>query len=110
MEADTLKAVALPGEGDVRKQVRMRRECDICVALATKRVSYLLDNARSNPASAAYCRDDCTWCSDAEAFACDAHANQVERDAPEGMRWAGTFDGTRPHLSHMLLYWEVSDG
>jgi len=29
----------------------------------------------------------------------------VERDAPEGMRWASTFDGLK--LPHMLLEWRT---
>jgi hypothetical protein len=104
---DTIKA--LPGEGDVRTQVRVRRECAVCEEPATKRITYLYEGYRSNPASSAYHYDDCTWCSDDEAFACDEHTREVERDAPEGMQWAGTFDGTKPHLSHMLLCWIVRD-
>lgn len=96
----------LKGEGETRTQVRRRRECSVCGEPATKRISYLMDNCRSDPASAAYHHDDCTWCSDAEAFACDTHRREVERDAPSGMSRGSTFDGSR--LPHMLLYWDAA--
>lgn len=97
----------LKGEGDTRTQVRRRRECSVCGGPATKRISYLLDNCRSNPASNAYRHDDCTWCSDAEAFACDEHQREIERDAPDGMSWCSTFGSERS--PHMLLCWEEAD-
>ena len=95
----------LPKEGMERTQVLSRRGCDVCGGLATKRITYLRENCRSNPASSAYGRDDCSWCSDAEAYSCDEHQREVERDAPEGMRWASTFDGLK--LPHMLLEWRT---
>lgn len=94
----------LPGEGDTRVQVRRRVECDFCGEPATRRITYLRDNARSNPASSAYGHDDCTWCSDADAFACEDHKREIERDAPHGMSWCATFDGMR--RPNMLLRWE----
>lgn len=99
-----IESPLLPGEGDTRVQVRRRVFCSVCGGLATRKLTYLLDNARSNPASAAYRHDDCSWCSDAEDFACEHHKREVERNAPEGMSWCSTFDGmSRPH---MLLRWE----
>lgn len=97
----------LKGEGDTRTQVRRRRECAVCGEPATQRLTYLMDNARSNPASSAYRHDDCSWCSDAEDFSCDAHRREMELDAPEGMSWCSAFSGDR--FSHMLLCWEVVD-
>ncbi len=95
----------LPGEGETRTttEMRVRYVCDQCGEPATKRVAYLLDNCRSNPGSSAYHHDDCSWCSDAEAFACDAHEPQVRRDAPDGMTWAATFPAD--NFPHMMLYW-----
>jgi hypothetical protein len=97
----------LPGEGETRTlvQTRRRQTCEFCGEPATRRISYLLDNARFNPASAAYRHDDCTWCSDGEAWACEDHKKRVEGDAPEGMSWCSTFDGLK--YPHMLLYWET---
>lgn len=95
----------LKGEGDTRTQTRVRRTCSVCGELATRRITYLLDGARSNPASAAYHHDDCTWCSDDEDFACEAHKRQVENNPPPGMSWCSTFDGER--MPRLLLYWET---
>lgn len=94
----------LPGEGDTRVQVRRRVLCACCGELATKKMTYLLENARSNPASAAYHQDDCTWCSDGEDFACDKHQREMEHNAPPGMSWCSAFSGDR--FPHMLLRWE----
>ncbi len=80
-----------------------RQECQVCGEPATRRVSYLLERARSNPDSSAYCKDDCSWCSDADAYACEKHTREVERDAPEGMEWCSTFDGAK--MPHMLYKW-----
>lgn len=73
--------------------------CDECGAEATKRLSYLYDNARSNRASSGYGRDDISWCSDAEKFACDRHNEQMRNDPPEGMSWCAEFFKERfPHM------------
>ena len=97
--------VPLPGEGDTRIQVRKRRECAICGLPATKRCSYLWENYRSDPASSAYHHDDCSYCSDDEAFACDAHVDTVRRDTPRGMVEGSVFH--LPRFARMLLYWET---
>ena len=101
--AEPAEAELLPGEGETRTrtEVKRRRECERCGAPATRRVTYLLDNCRSNPASSGYLRDDCSWCSDSEAFACDRCQRDIERDAPDGMSWCSTFGGAR--FPHMLL-------
>lgn len=96
----------LAGEGEQKVVVktRYRHECENCGEPATKRHSYCYVNGRRNPASSMYGRDDCTYCSDAERFSCDECARTIERDAPEGMNWGGTFSaGGR--FDHMLLYW-----
>lgn len=96
----------LKGEGDLKFVVkeRIRRECDNCGEPATKRISYCYINGRRNPASSMYGRDDCTFCSDHEAFSCDACEREVTRVCcPDGMNWGGTFYGES--MSHMLLHW-----
>ena len=92
-------------EGKIRVIVERceQERCQVCGDPATKRISYLLLRARSNPASSAYGKDDCSWCSDAGAFACETHMRYVERDAPEGMEWCSTFEGER--FPHMIYSW-----
>lgn len=101
----------IKGEGDVKHstQVRKRRECDNCGEPATKRISYCYVNGRRNPASSMYGRDDCTYCSDAEAFSCDKCEREVERACcPDGMNWGGTFTANAPN-AHMFLQWVETD-
>lgn len=52
----------MKGEGEKRTQVRVYRECDHCSEPAKYRHTYLLEGTRSNPASKAYGRDDCSHC------------------------------------------------
>jgi len=94
----------LPGEGEVKTIVktRLRRECDICGEPAHYKHTFLVHNARNQPASSAYRRDDCTWCQDAESFVCAEH--EKERRAPDGMSWCSTFRATE-QLAHLFLYW-----
>ena len=47
-----------------------RHECEECGAPATYRYTYLLEGMRNNPASSAYCRDDCSYCEDDAIFSC----------------------------------------
>ncbi len=96
--------VALNGEGEVRyvRKVRCRHECAVCGEPADFRHSYLLaGDCRRNPASSAYGRDDCTFCSDGESFVCATHKS--DRQAPNGMEWAGTY--TLAKFPHMGMYW-----
>lgn len=98
----------LKGEGDVKVSIetRVRRGCDNCGEAATKKHTYCFVNGRSNPASSMYRRDDCTYCSDAESFSCDACHNEVKRACcPDGMSWTSTFS-ISPAFGHLFLYWE----
>lgn len=100
----------LPGEGDVRirKEIRRRHECEECGEPATRKHTFLYDNARSNPASKGFGRDDISWCADASSFSCDEHERKLQNDPPNGMRWCSTFYG--PRFAHLLLFWdEVQD-
>lgn len=96
----------LTGEGQIKLKIHeyRRRECDNCGEPATKRLTFCYVNGRSNPASSMYGRDDCTYCSDAQAFSCDACERDVRRACcPSGMDWGSTFSaGGR--FDHMLLY------
>lgn len=91
--------VPLKGEGNVTYIMRtMRRhECDVCGEAADFRLTYLLLGSRRNPASSAYGKDDCSWCSDAERFVCKDH--QHPYPAPDGHDWCGSFPFVNfPHL------------
>ncbi len=93
--------------GEIRtiKEVCRERMCEECENTATKKITFLYPNARRNPASSAYGRDDCSWCQDEEKFVCLAHEKnkyQYERDLDMG--WCSTFDKER--FEHMFLYWD----
>ena len=96
---------SLPGEGETKTvtRTRVRIECEQCGEPATKRHTYLLPNARINPASSGYGGDDISWCSDHEAFACDA----CPEPSFDGYRWCGTFSVApdRLRFAHMFLRW-----
>jgi hypothetical protein len=101
---DAEQYVPLPGEGETRTQIRRRRDCEVCGEAATKRITFLLERYRSNPASKAYGRDDCSWCSDHDAYACDEHETKVRFAVPPGMSSDVSIFGCK-RFPHMLLYW-----
>ena len=88
----------------------VQKTCDECANPATKRITFLYENARQNPASKGYRGDDISWCSDAEALSCDDCQNVVRGKKPENMSWAGTFtcykDGEFTDLAHMVCDWQ----
>ena len=87
------------------KQVRKRRECQFCEEPATYKLTFLLPNARNNPASKAYGRDDCSWCSDEAVFVCDKHEKDRRKIASDlGMGWCSSFP--YKNFKHMFEYWE----
>lgn len=79
------------------------RECAECGLPAKYRLSYLLPNARINPASSGYRGDNISWCSDHEEFACKKHKSRMENDI-EGYRWCATFPLKK--YQHMGFYKE----
>lgn len=75
------------------------RPCEVCGENATHRLTYLLPNARTNPASRGYGRDELTWCADAERIVCATHAENPRSSAPAGTEWCAEFNGAlRPHM------------
>lgn len=102
--------VQLKNEGEVTfiRRTKVHRACWECAEPATVKHTFLLHGARSNPRSSAYGGDDVSWCSDAEAFACDGCAVKVQQAPPEGHSWCATFrllneDGTPGRFQHMFL-------
>lgn len=98
-------------EGQVRtiRQVLKRRLCERCDKKATFKLTFLLPHARSNPASAAYGKDDCSWCSDTAVFVCHTHEKERYVIAKElGMGWCAEFEyGER--FKHLFEYWGEID-
>ena len=98
-------------ERDIKRtlSVCVRKKCEICEELATEQVTFLLPNARSNPASRGYGKDDISYCSDDKIFVCEEH-EQDKFDIAEkkGMKWAGTFSfGER--FGHLFLEWKTRE-
>lgn len=107
MSDETTTPTLLKGEGETKliRRTRVRHECGSCGAPATVRYSFLLDGYRRNPASSAYMMDDCSWCSDAEQFACDsAECRMEQKRGPHGYEWIGTWP-LNDHLAHLFLTW-----
>ena len=88
-----------PGTIRTIMQEYIRHECAECGEPATKKVSYLLPNARSNPASSGYHGDDITWCSDHQEFICgDCKPPRVE-----GFDLGTIYNGDYyPHMVHFF--------
>ncbi len=106
MKMDTLDV--LPGEG-IEKTIttrRVRRACDNCGEPAHYRCTYLLPDARRNPASSAYRRDDCTWSSDLEKFYCAKCCNHGNRwPHQEGYETCSIFPANE-RFADLFLTWE----
>jgi hypothetical protein len=100
MKTETLDV--LPGEGveKIVRSIQCRHECCECGEPAHFKHSYLLPNARSNPASSAYRGDDVSWCSDHDEFTCREH----KQPSVDGYSWCATF-GATARFAHMFLYW-----
>ena len=93
------------GEVTLIKKVCVSRECEECGETATKKHTFLYENARRNPASSAYGKDDCSWCSDAEVFSCDKDSELLRRNKPDDMEWCSTFTRNE-RFEHLFLYWK----
>lgn len=93
-------------EGDklMVTSVRRRHECFICGEDATKRHTYLLPRARSNPKSAGYGKDDISRCEDEVRFTCDEHDKIKHLDVP-GYEWCGTYTYGKQY-EHLFFYWK----
>ncbi len=106
--------IKLEGEGEVKTiiKTRVRHKCENCGEPSTNKHTYLDDgptgNARGNPASSAYGRDDCSWCSDHDLYLCDkCEQRNCEVDVPDNHHWCSTFKIGR--MPHMFLYWDEQE-
>jgi len=92
------------GEIKETRQVARWHDCEKCGNPAQFRLTFLLDNCRSNPGSSAYRHDDCSWCSDLELFLCRKCKGNSERShAPHGYGWCACFP--LKNFKHMGFYW-----
>lgn len=96
--------VPLKGEGDIeiQRRVRVRKYCEVCANRPAKyKHTFLLEGMRNNPASSAYCKDDCSWCEDAAVFTC----GPCNPETPAGYVGGSRFECT-DRFAHMFLEWE----
>jgi hypothetical protein len=102
----TLEVLPKEGETKVIKKKRVSQECEICGEPAHYKHTFLLEGTRSNPASSAFRKDDCSWCEDEKRFVCKKH--QEDRIPPDGYVWCSTFPASE-RFAHMFLYWEEKE-
>lgn len=102
-------------EGDVRIVVERyeRRKCDECDELAVFKFTWLLEGFRHNPASTGYGRDDCTYCSDLDAYRCRkcAPSNDWLPD-PDGYLASGRAEylPDKSHSRRLFMEWHQLTG
>lgn len=94
-----------PDEGEIQTSIKIRRriKCSKCGAPAHYKHTFLLKNARNNPASKAYKYNDPYRCEDAHTYVCQEHLH--ERTPPDGYEWNVTFPASERFKS-LFLYWE----
>ena len=105
MDIETLDI--LKGEGDIEtiRRVRRRHTCDNCGEIAHFKHTFLLPNARTNPASKGYGKDDISWCSDEYQFSCRDGECQRAMRKMDGYGWCASYPANES-FTHMFLYWE----
>lgn len=96
----------LPGENETETitRKRVRHTCELCGGIAHYKHTWLLKGTRTNPASKAYGKDDCSWCEDAHSFSCRACKDKMR--PPEGYVSCSTFSAGE-RFAHMFLYWKT---
>lgn len=90
------------GEKRTFTEIASWHECEVCRLPAAYRLTFILRGGRQNPASTAYNRDDCGWCSDLDKYACRKHQMQL-------WVWHGAYESCASfqlkHFRHMGFYW-----
>ena len=81
---------------------KVSNTCDECGERAEIRLTFLLPNARTNPASSGYGGDDISYCSDGDMAVCEKCFSSKSISHFErimGMEWCGAFGRDRfPHM------------
>lgn len=95
----------LPGEGKVETETYQweRHLCNECGEPAHYKCTFLYEGYRTNRASSAYGHDDCSWCVDEYAFACEKHRVEVRDNPPDGMVECSVFPASE-RFAHMFLH------
>ena len=96
--------------GDIRikKEIAHWRECEGCSRPAKYCLTFLLEHFRSNPASKAYQKDDCSRCSDLDVFSCE-NCKHTLSQAPNGYNiWCGIMPLAK--FKHLGFYWQKVEG
>ena len=84
----------------------VEQTCFECELPATKRITFLYENSRSNPSSSGYRKDDISWCYDDEAFSCNSHEKLVKENyCPRDMESCSTFTRCE-RFEPMFLKWK----
>jgi hypothetical protein len=105
----TEKKYPLPDK--IVRKFQMEQCCIHCGEPAQEQLTFLLYNARKNPQSKGYGKDNISWCSDAEAFSCGDQACErtIKQEIGEqDYEWCSTFKRT-PHFEHLFWLWIEED-
>lgn len=95
--------------GDIRittiTEKLLEHECAECGEPADYQLTFLLPNARTNPHSKAYGKDDCSWASDHVEYACAEHQTKVRNDtiSDRAVDWCAAFP--KSAFPHLFAYW-----
>lgn len=102
---DTELPETLPGENETETitRTRVRYECEECGEPAQFKRTWLLQGARTNPASAAYGKDDCSRYADDWTYACRKCVHSLK--PPDGYDEVSTYAATDMNAS-IFLHWE----
>ena len=93
--------------GDIRtkKEIARWRECEGCGRPAKYRFTFLLELYRGNPASKAYQKDDCSWCSDLDIYSCERCKHTLSQSPGGYSAGCGIFPLGK--FKHMGFYWAM---
>lgn len=82
-------------------QHQERHRCESCGSIAEFLRTYLYENYRTNPASSAFGRDDCSRCSDVKVFVC----RDCRPATPPGCDPGYSQFEASAKFAHMFVYW-----
>lgn len=85
-------------------QHRERHICEQCGEPAHFMHDFLMENYRTNRASKAYGKDDCSWCSDTSVFVC----RDCKPETPAGHDPGSSVFPATEQFAHLFLYWHTT--